>query len=73
MKDKILTSEDAELSLRLEKLNALKRELTDLLLDNGHTISKPMIDELAIYIYHKEDRATYKQNATQTSSTIRGE
>lgn len=51
-----------------ERLSRLHQELTDLLFDKGYTISKPMIDDLATFVYHKEDNAKLTITTTTTTS-----
>jgi hypothetical protein len=34
-----------------ERLRNLKIQLQDYLFDKGHTITKPMIDDLAVFVY----------------------
>lgn len=52
----------------MARLNKLKQELTDLLFDKGYTISKPLIDDLATYVYHKEDMVVFKLSSQQTTT-----
>lgn len=51
-----------------ERLNKLKAELTSLLFDKGYTISKPLIEDLAIWAYHKEDSVKFDLTTQITTS-----
>lgn len=51
------------------RLTGIKVGVTDYLFEKGHRINKPLIDDLAIYIYNQEDRAVLAQMTTITTTT----
>jgi hypothetical protein len=53
------------------RLNKLKEEITEILFEKGHNISKPMIDDIATWAYGKEDRVNLEAR-TQTTSAESG-
>jgi len=55
----------------MNRLNKLKKEITDILFDKGYSITKPMIDDIATWAYGKEDGVNFEAS-TQTTGAGSG-
>lgn len=54
-----------------KRLSKLRHEITDILFEKGHTITKPMIDDIAMWAYKIEDKVNFVA-LTQTTSAEAG-
>lgn len=51
-----------------ERLKALKTEILAVLFDKGYSVSKQMVEDIAIWAYGREDKAVYNATVKVTSA-----
>ena len=58
----ILVDKDKRWADTPDRLATIREEITELLLEAGHSISKPLIDDVAVIILNKQIDAFYAKD-----------